>query len=393
MPAQKRHHTDYPGVYYILGIFITSKKTKKPDKIFYIDYRKDGRRIQEKAGRQSQGMTAARASRQRADKINGRTLPNNEQREAEKAAKLAEKNRYTIFKLWEEYKRSKPNLKGIVTDQNRFENYIMPSFGQKEPHELLPLDIDRLRLSLLKKRTPGTVKNVLELLRRIINFGTKKQLCTGIGFKIEMPKVNNIKTEDLPPEQMQTLLEAIEKDSHPQAGPIMLLALFSGMRRGEMFRLKWEDIDFDRGFIKIRDPKGVVDQTIPLNDGAREVLEGQPKTNETPYVFPGRSGNRRTDIKKAVNRIKMEAGLPKDFRPLHGLRHVYASMLASSGQVDLYTLQKLMTHKSPMMTQRYAHLRDEALKKASNLATDLIEDAKGKSLESNNVVKLKDRVR
>jgi integrase len=47
-------------------------------------------------------------------------------------------------------------------------------------------------------------------------------------------------------------------------------------------------------------------------------------------------------------------------------------MLASSGKVDLYTLQKLMTHKSPMMTQRYAHLRDEALKQASNLAGELV---------------------
>jgi site-specific recombinase XerD len=56
-------------------------------------------------------------------------------------------------------------------------------------------------------------------------------------------------------------------------------------------------------------------------------------------------------------------------------------MLASSGQVDLYTLQKLLTHKSPQMTQRYAHLRDEALKRASNLATTLIEQAVNKKVE------------
>ena len=67
--------------------------------------------------------------------------------------------------------------------------------------------------------------------------------------------------------------------------------------------------------------------------------------------------------------------LPKDFRPLHGLRHVYASMLASSGQVDMYTLQKLLTHKDPKMTQRYAHLRDDALKRASNLAGNLIKES------------------
>lgn len=67
--------------------------------------------------------------------------------------------------------------------------------------------------------------------------------------------------------------------------------------------------------------------------------------------------------------------MPKEFKALHELRHVYASMMASTGQVDLYTLQKLLTHKSPAMTQRYAHLRDDALRKASELAGELITDA------------------
>jgi integrase len=154
----------------------------------------------------------------------------------------------------------------------------------------------------------------------------------------------------------------------------MLMALYTGMRRGELFRLKWRDIDFDRGFIHIRNPKGGIDQTIPLNDGARQVLESVIRTG-SEYVFPGRGGRQRTDIHHQVNRIRDKAGLPKDFRALHGLRHVYASMLASSGQVDMYTLQKLLTHKSPQMTQRYAHLRDETLKMASNLAGDIISDA------------------
>jgi integrase len=63
---------------------------------------------------------------------------------------------------------------------------------------------------------------------------------------------------------------------------------------------------------------------------------------------------------------------PPDFRPNHGLRHTFASHLASSGEVDLYTLQRLMTHKSPMMTQRYAHLRDEALKRGANVMGKIV---------------------
>ena len=372
MPAQKRIKTKYPGVYYIIGKAVGSNKQER---IYYIMYRKNGRQIHEKAGRQFQDdMTPARAHQMRALRIQGDQLSNKERRRAEKERRDAEANRWTIKRLWKKYKSNKSELKGIVTDENRFDNHIKPYFGNKEPQEIVPLDIDRLRLNLLKKKSPGTVKNVLELLRRIINFGVKKQLCEGLGFVIEMPRVNNQKTEDLSPKQLQKLLKAIEKDEHPYAGPMMKMALFTGMRRGEMFRLKWKDINYEREFIHIRDPKGGPDQEIPLNDAARELLLRHTRT-KSPFVFPGRGGRQRTDISKQVRKIKNNAGLPKDFRPLHGLRHVYASMLASSGKVDLYTIQKLLTHKSPQMTQRYAHLRDDALRRASDLAGNIIVQA------------------
>ena len=369
MPAQKRYKTIYPGVYFIKGKAIGSQKTER---IYYIMYRKNGKQIHEKAGRQFQDdMTAARANSLRSEKIEGRQLSNKEKREDEKARKEAETNKWTVNRLWVEYKKNKPNLKGIKTDENRFENYIKLHFGDKEPKEIIPLDVDRLRLKLLKTKSPGTVKNILELLRRIINFAKKKNLCEGLKFTIEMPKVHNLRTEDLSLAQLQGLLKAIEKDTHTHAGTLMLMVLYTGMRRGELFKLKWKDIDFDRGFINIVDPKGGPSQKIPLNDAARSILKSHIKT-KSQYVFPGRGGRQRTDINKAVNQIKKEAKLPKNFRPLHGLRHVYASMLASSGEVDMYTLQKLLTHKSPLMTQRYAHLRDETLKKASNLAGEIV---------------------
>jgi integrase len=383
MPAQKRHKTKYPGVYFIKGI---TAGTGKTEKIYYIMYRKNGKQIHEKAGRQfKDDMTPARAAVIRSERMTGRQASNKARREAEKAEKEAESKRWTISRLWETYKENRPDLKGIVTDQNRFENYIDPAFGSKEPLELISLDVDRLRIKLLKTKSPGTVKNVLELLRRIVNFGIKKGLCIGPNFRIELPRVNNEKTEDLSPEQLQSLLKAIDEDSNTIAGNMMKMALYTGMRRGELFKLRWKDIDFERGFIELIDPKGGPDQKIPLNETARKMLENHPKT-QSAYVFPGRGGRRRTDINHQVSRIRDAAGLPKGFRPLHSLRHVYASMLASSGQVDMYTLQKLLTHKSPMMTQRYAHLRDEALKRAAELAGSIIEKASG---ERDKIMKIK----
>ncbi|MBN2251632.1 MAG: site-specific integrase [Candidatus Altiarchaeota archaeon] len=368
MPRQKRHKTKYPGVYYVMGTAVASGK---PEKIYYVVYRRDGKLIEEKAGRQFQDdMTPARASNVRAQRIEGKEPTNKDRREAVEAEKRAEQSRWTIARLWDEYKASRPNLKGMVTDQNRYDNYIGPTFGNREPSSLAPLDIDRVRINLLKKKSPGTVKNVLELLRRIINFGTKKKLCEGPGFVIELPKVNNIKTEDLSPQELERLLQVIEEDHNVQVANFMRMVLFTGMRRGELFKLKWADLDFERGFIHIRDPKGGIDMKIPMNRSAREILEAHPRT-DSEYVFPGRGSGQRTDINKQVSRIKKKAGLPNGFRALHGLRHVYASMLASSGQVDMYTLQKLLTHKSPQMTQRYAHLRDDALRKAATVADDV----------------------
>ena len=371
MAAMQRFKTNYPGVFYIES---TVPGTNKPEKIYYIMYRKGGKLVEEKAGRQYQDdMTPARAAGKRASRLEGKELSNTQERQVEVEAKQAEQNKWTISRLWAEYKKCKTNLKGIVTDENRFQLYLSPPFGDKQPSELAALDIHRLRVSLLKEKSPGTVKNVLELLRRIINFSIKNNLCGSINFTIEMPKVDNEKTEDLSPDQLSALLQALDESTDMIASNVMRMALYTGMRRGELFKLQWADIDFDRGFIFLRDPKGNKGQKISLNDGAKQTLAKMPKTSE--YVFPGKGGAQRVDINKSVNKIKKAAGLPDDFRPLHGLRHTYASMLASSGKVDIYTLQKLMTHKSPVMTQRYAHLRDDALIQAANLAGDIISEA------------------
>jgi integrase len=386
MPSLKRIKTNYPGVFYIEG---TSTATGKPERIFYIRYRKAGKMIEEKAGRQFQDdMTPARAAGLRAERIGGKVPTRQEIRDRERARKEDEAGRWTISRLWQEYTAHR-QLKGLAQDRSRFENYIKPAWGNKEPQEIMPLEIDRLRLRILKDRAPQTLKNTLALMRRLINFGMKRRVCRDLSFHLEMPKVNNLKTEDLSPEQLTTLLVAIDEDHDIQAGNLMKLALCTGLRKGEMFKLKWEDIDLERGFIHLRDPKSGRDQTIPLNQAARELLANHPR-GDSAFVFPGRGGGQRTEIRRPIDRIRKAAGLPKDFRPLHGLRHTYASMLASSGQVDLYTLQKLLTHKSAAMTQRYAHLRDDTLRRASDMAGDLINQAmNGRTLHVVNMEKEK----
>ena len=363
MPLMKRYKTKYPGVYYIVGVSIGSGKSER---IYYVRYRKHGKSLDEPVGRQFQdNMTAAKANTIRAQKIEGDRLSNAEKRKKEIEIKIQSKNRWTVSKLWDEYKSRNPQIKGLEIDKNRFKNYLESTFGNNTPSEITQTEIDIFRIKLLKKKSPATVKNIFELLRRIVNFGKKKQLTKGIDFVIEMPNVDNRKTEDLTPEQLKKLLKILRTDKNRDICNIMQLALFTGMRKSEILRLQWNHIDFEKRFINIIDPKGSKNQVIPLNDMVRKVLMSQRRTRNK-YVFPARNGKVRVDIKRPLDRIKKVAELPADFRPLHGLRHTFASYLASSGQVDLYTLQALLTHKSPQMTQRYAHLRDDTLKKASN---------------------------
>ena len=373
---QYLYDQDLPG----FGLHVGATGSKS----FFLEYKLGGR------GGLSRRMTIGKygrltpdQARKEAKRLLGEVAQGIDVLSVKRSALKSKIDRPTYSKLWEIYKENKPGLKGIVTDENRFQNHIKPFFGNKTPKEICPLDIDRLRVKLLKTHQPGTVKNVLELLRRITNFAINKNLCPPPNFKIKLPKVDNIKTEDLDAEQLSNLWRAIEQDEDIFIANFMRMVLYTGMRRGELFRLKWEHIDFERGFIRLVDPKGGQEAKIPLNEGARALLESHPHIG-SPFVFPGRGGGQRKDIIKQVNRIKDRAGLPKDFRALHGLRHVYASVLASSGEVDMYTLQKLLTHKGPIMTQRYAHLGDEPLRKAAHVASELM-GPKGKEAKISRV--------
>ena len=373
MPAKKEYPTGRKGVFYIL----VDAPGGGQERCYYIRFKKKGKLVVEKAGRAgSDRMTAPKADRLRAAKIEGRIPTNKERRQAEAAEREAETNRWTIGRLWSSYLDNRPGLKGKAQDESRYRNYIKPTFEDREPKELVALDVDRLRLGMLKKgKSPQTTKLTLALLRRIIRYGVDKGLCDPLPFRIEFPKVSNEVTEDLTADQINNLFKAIDADPHQAAGQMIKLALFSGMRRSEMFRLTWSNVNFDREFILLVDTKSGRDKVIPMNQGARSVLESIPKTEGSDFVFPGRDGKQRTDLKRALGRIRRAAGLDPGFRMLHGMRHTFASGLASSGKVSLHEIQKLLTHADPRTTLRYSHLRDEALRKASDLAGELIQGA------------------
>lgn len=367
MASVKRHKTDYKGVFYIEG---KEPSTGQLERIYYIRYYKKGKSVEEKAGRQIKDrMTPAKANRLRVLRLTGKADSNNEKREKKRAVR----NRKTLERLWEAFYEHKRSNRSINDDRNRWRRYLHDDFGHKLPEEIVTTDIDRLRAKLEDRGlAPATVKQGLVLLKRVLNFGVKRGLCSQVDLSklhFEMPKLNNLRTEDLTKEQLASLFHVLQNEPNRMIANMMLLALYTGMRKGEIYRLQWKHIDFERGFILLKDPKGKVDQRIPINSAARKVFDAQMHS-ESEYVFYGRNKGRLREV-KSFRRICREAGLPDSFRPMHGLRHVFASSLASSGKVDMFALQKLLTHKTPAMVQRYAHLRDEALKNASEVIGEI----------------------
>lgn len=373
MSRLKRHKTPYPGVFYRLA-----QRIGKPgeEKVYYIVFKRDGKTIEEKVGRQyADAMTPAKASGVRTERIERKRLSRKEMKAKQLQAIEAEKKCVTLADVWELYQSSMPERKNWATDKSQFQLYLS-HFADQSPTTISTQQIDALRIRAQQQhKSPQTVKHILALLKRLIRFGVKKGLFPqpDPSFQyFEMPTVDNEKTEFFTQQQLQNYLRALDEEPDQDAAAFLRLALTTGMRKGALMALQWQDIDFENNFILLRGEsakKGRNDR-IPMSQATRSILECISQT-ESPYVFPGKDGKQRKDFRRIAVRVKKNAGLPKGFRPIHGLRHVYASMLASSGQVDLYTLQKLLTHGSPQMTQRYAHLADEALQRAAAVATSL----------------------
>ena len=368
----KRQKTNYPGVYFRESKRIGGTGTEK---VFYVTFTRDGKMVEAKAGRQYQDdMTPARAARIRGQLIEGRIETRKEKRDREQAEAAEVASKWTLDRIAAAYFEKRDEGASKLTDTNRYALHLHPHFGHKEPAGIIKLDLDRLRIQLSKKLAPQTVKHVLNLYSIIVRYGAENGFCAHISFRITKPIVNNETTEHLEPDQLKRYLDEVDREPDEITRNALLLVLNTGIRKGELCKLEWRDVDLDRRFLELRDPKGGPSQKIPLNDSAVEILAFHPRRDDSPYVFYGRGGRRRRCFELA-KRIRDRAGLPKSFRPLHGLRHAYASMMASSGKVDLYTLQRLLTHKSPTMTQRYAHLADEAMKRASGVAADIIGEA------------------
>jgi integrase len=173
--------------------------------------------------------------------------------------------------------------------------------------------------------------------------------------KISKPKISNGRTRFLNDNEKERLLQTCRESESKGLYPIVVLALSTGMRRGEIMNLKWGDIDLDRGSILLQTTKNGERRFIPLIGTALDLLLSK-YTNQAAdsLVFPApHSSSKPIDIRSAWETALRKAGI-SNFR-FHDLRHTAASYLAMN-QASLLEIGTLLGHKTVQMTKRYAHL-------------------------------------
>ncbi len=161
--------------------------------------------------------------------------------------------------------------------------------------------------------------------------------------------------------ECERLLSACRKSSNPDLHAVVLLAMSTGMRRGEILSLRFDQVDCVSGMIYLYDTKNGERRGVPLTGPALALLGERSKAQArtTALVFAGKTGVTPFDIRKPWYQVLKDACLT-DIR-FHDLRHTAASLLAKGG-ASLPVIGAVLGHKSAVMTKRYAHFADTHLR-------------------------------
>lgn len=209
-----------------------------------------------------------------------------------------------------------------------------------------------------KPRSPGTVRRYLAALSHVLSVAVKEyQWMTENPVKIiDKPPIDNGRVRWLNDDERSKLLDACRNSSNSHLYPVVILALSTGMRQGEIMNLKWPDVDLGRARIILHRTKNGERRSVPLTGPALDVLKELDKRRriDTQLLFPSKENPiQPIDIRFPWETALRASGVP-DFR-FHDLRHTAASYLAMNGVNEL-VIADILGHKTLQMVRRYAHL-------------------------------------
>ena len=267
-----------------------------------------------------------------------------------------------VFLKWsEENKRSSETDKYHVAA-------LVGFFKDKPLSEITPMLIEKYkktrRLTQRKDKTDRAVSSVnreLACLSKIFSLAMRdgyaaSNPCVQVKKFAEPPSRDRYLSDD---EEKRLLAQCIGEREH--LGPILVMALNTGMRRGEIFNLQRRDVDLAQSRLRVRFSKSGKDRYIPINDAARKILEPLcQRKDESAILFsspkPKKQGQRLITVKTALAGACEDAGI-SNFH-FHDARHTFATRLAAAG-VDPFTLAELLGHADLRMTRRYTHVYED----------------------------------
>lgn len=247
------------------------------------------------------------------------------------------------------------------------DKHLLPFFGKMPLGAIGVADIERFKLAKLQENLKAkTINNYLCTLSRCLGSAVDWELLD------HKPRIKLLKVEPQPSDYLshEESIKLVESCDEPMWKQMILLALHTGMRLGELFGLEWSDISFEQKTLTVRQsivrghigtPKSNKIRYIPLTEEVCRLLyEGR---GQSGLVFHREDGNPLSHhiAERALDRARKKA----DLRHIgwHKLRHTFASHLAMEG-VSMRAIQELLGHSTIVMTQRYAHLSPSALRDA-----------------------------
>ncbi|MEM7175228.1 MAG: site-specific integrase [Chlamydiota bacterium] len=208
------------------------------------------------------------------------------------------------------------------------------------------------------KRSPSTVNRYLASLSHALTIAMQEW---GWLESSPMKRVRKLKeprgrVRFLSEKERETLLTTCKQSDHPYLYTIVILALSTGMRRGEITNLRWENVNFDLGYILIEDSKNGDRRSVSLKGKAYQLVEAlkQFQKQDFGFLFPSLfSKNKPADLRWFWDQAVEKSGI-RNFR-FHDLRHSAASYLAMSGATPS-EIAEVLGHRTLQMVKRYAHI-------------------------------------
>jgi len=209
-------------------------------------------------------------------------------------------------------------------------------------------------------RSNATVNLYLAALSHVFTIAVKEWqwLDDSPMRKVSKPRLPRGRVRFLSDEERQHLLGSCQASRNPSLYPVVVLALATGARKGELLSLHWPDVDLQRGTLTFHETKNGERRTVPLTGQALALMQQHTKVRrlDTVLVFPDATGKRPVGIREAWEYASKRAGI-SDFR-FHDLRHTAASYLAMNG-ASLLEIAEVLGHKTLAMVKRYAHLSEQ----------------------------------